>query len=180
VKRREFLTCVGGAAVLWPHAAGAQQPDRMRRIGILVTTAESDPEGQVRLAAFRRELENLGWADGRDLQARIFWGAGNPDVTTHRLLTLRFRTKSLHRESRPLRARACRGGLNTQEPSQISRRATSWCWRSGTEPRDPCGTNCRSSNRCSTPVPQFGCLIFLRSPDHARRSRIPRAVLSNG
>jgi putative ABC transport system substrate-binding protein len=79
VKRREFLTCLGGAAAIWPLAARAQQIDRMRRIGILITTAERDPEGRIRLAAFWKEMESLGWADGRNLQVRILWGAGNPD-----------------------------------------------------------------------------------------------------
>jgi putative tryptophan/tyrosine transport system substrate-binding protein len=60
-RRREFITLLGGAAA-WPVAAGAQQVDRMRRIGVLIAgLTENDSEGQLRMAAFRRGLQNLGW-----------------------------------------------------------------------------------------------------------------------
>ena len=60
MQRREFITLIGGAAA-WPPAARAQQPDRVRRIGALMSFAESDPEGQARIAAFRESLRSLGW-----------------------------------------------------------------------------------------------------------------------
>jgi len=60
VKRREFLTYVGGAALAWPLGARAQQADRMRRVGVLLTLSADDPEGQVRVAAFRLILQQLG------------------------------------------------------------------------------------------------------------------------
>jgi putative ABC transport system substrate-binding protein len=78
VKRREFIGLLGGAAA-WPLSVLAQQPEPMRRVGILITTAVNDPDGQSRLASFLKELESLGWADGRNIQFRILWGAGNPE-----------------------------------------------------------------------------------------------------
>jgi putative ABC transport system substrate-binding protein len=78
VRRREFIGLLGGATT-WSLTARAQQPERMRRIGALITTAANDPEGQARLAAFLKELERLGWADGRNIRVRILWGAANPE-----------------------------------------------------------------------------------------------------
>jgi putative tryptophan/tyrosine transport system substrate-binding protein len=74
VRRREFLTLVG-AAVAWPIAARAQQPDRMRRIGVLMGFAESDREGQAFVAAFREGLQKLGWAEGRNIRIDYRWTA---------------------------------------------------------------------------------------------------------
>ena len=61
MNRREFITLLGGAAAAWPLAARAQQPERMQRVGALMGFAESDPEGQIFIAAFREGLHNLGW-----------------------------------------------------------------------------------------------------------------------
>ncbi|MGA8470953.1 MAG: ABC transporter substrate-binding protein [Pseudolabrys sp.] len=74
MRRREFLTLVG-AAVAWPIAARAQQPDRMRRIGVLMGFAESDREGQAFVAAFREGLQKLGWAEGRNIRIDYRWTA---------------------------------------------------------------------------------------------------------
>jgi putative ABC transport system substrate-binding protein len=72
IGRRELLVALGGAVAAWPLAARAQQPERMRRIGVLMTA------GQVRLAAFVQGLQQLGWADGNTrIDAR--WAAGDPD-----------------------------------------------------------------------------------------------------
>ena len=67
MKRREFITLLGGA-VAWPRAAHAQQPERMRRIGVLMPYAKDNPEAQARTAAFLQELQKLGWTEGRNLQ----------------------------------------------------------------------------------------------------------------
>jgi putative tryptophan/tyrosine transport system substrate-binding protein len=79
LKRREFLTLLGGAAVAWPLAASAQQADRMRRIGVLMSLAANDAQGQARLAAFLQGLQQLGWIDGRNVRIDTRWGAGDAD-----------------------------------------------------------------------------------------------------
>src|SRR6266446_2603138 len=68
VKRRSFIALLGGAAAAWPLAARAQQGDRVRRIGVLMGYAESDLEAQAHIAAFREELQKLGWTQGRNTQ----------------------------------------------------------------------------------------------------------------
>ena len=73
MRRREFITLLGGAAAVWPLAARAQQPDRVRRIGVLMGYSESDLEAQSELAAFVQELQKLGWADHRNLRIDIRW-----------------------------------------------------------------------------------------------------------
>ena len=75
MKRREFVGLIGGAAA-WPLAARAQEADRMRRIGVLTPFAEDDLEGQIRIAAFKHELERLGWTEGRNLQIEYRRPAG--------------------------------------------------------------------------------------------------------
>ena len=79
MRRREFITLLGGAAAAWPLAGGAQQADRVRRIGVLMNLAADDPEGQGRLAAFLQGLQQLGWTAGRNLQIDTHWAAGNAD-----------------------------------------------------------------------------------------------------
>jgi putative ABC transport system substrate-binding protein len=77
MKRRAFITLLGGA-VAWPLAARAQQPERMRRVGVLSTFAESDPEAQSLVQALDRTLQELGWVEGRNLRIDRRWAAGNP------------------------------------------------------------------------------------------------------
>ena len=81
MKRRVFITLIGGAAAAWPHAARAQQVERMPRIGVLLNLAENDPEGKARLGAFLQGLQQLGWTIGRNVQIEYRWGAGDPDRT---------------------------------------------------------------------------------------------------
>jgi ABC-type uncharacterized transport system substrate-binding protein len=75
MRRREFITLLGGAAA-WPLAARAQQPERVRRIGVLISLAEDDPQSKARVAAFLRGLQQFGWADGRNLLIDYRWGGG--------------------------------------------------------------------------------------------------------
>jgi len=78
VKRRDFITLLGGAAA-WPLAASAQQPERPRRIGVLMNRAADNPEGQDRLAAFHQGLQELGWNVGRNVRIDIRWTEDNAD-----------------------------------------------------------------------------------------------------
>jgi putative tryptophan/tyrosine transport system substrate-binding protein len=78
MNRREFITIIGGAAA-WPLAARAQQPERMRRIGVLMSLAAGDKQAQARLAAFLQGLQDLGWSDGRNVRIDIRWRAGDAD-----------------------------------------------------------------------------------------------------
>jgi putative ABC transport system substrate-binding protein len=77
MRRREFITLLGGAAATWPLAARAQQAERMRRIGVLMNLAVGDPEGEARIAAFVQALQRLGWSDGRNLRIDHRWAAGD-------------------------------------------------------------------------------------------------------
>jgi putative tryptophan/tyrosine transport system substrate-binding protein len=79
MKRREFITPLGGAAVAWPLAARAQQGERVRRVGVLIPQAADDPEMKARLAAFQQGLERLGWSEGRNVRIDYRFAANNPD-----------------------------------------------------------------------------------------------------
>src|SRR6516162_5568981 len=76
MKRREFITLLGGAAVAWPIAARAQQADRMRRIGVVVVTKENAPETPPRAMAFRQALAKTGWSEGRNVVIDFRFGTG--------------------------------------------------------------------------------------------------------
>src|SRR6266446_10597030 len=81
MRRREFISLLGGAAAAWTLAAHAQQPDRMRRIGVLVNLPADDPQAQTRNAALLQGLQELGWTVGRNVRIDFRWGAGNADNT---------------------------------------------------------------------------------------------------
>ena len=76
VRRREFIALLGGSAAAWPLAARAQQVDRVRRIGVLMSQAADDVEQQARSVAFRQSLQQLGWIDSRNMRIDYFWGRG--------------------------------------------------------------------------------------------------------
>jgi putative ABC transport system substrate-binding protein len=78
MRRREFIALLGNAAA-WPVAARAQQPDRMRLIGVLMAFAESDPAAQSEVAGFRDALKKLGWMEGNNLRIELRWGTGDAD-----------------------------------------------------------------------------------------------------
>ena len=78
MRRREFITLVGGA-VVWPVAVDAQQPDRTRRVGVLMNLSANDPEAQGLVAAFRQGLQELGWSDGRNIRIDYRWSAGDAE-----------------------------------------------------------------------------------------------------
>jgi putative tryptophan/tyrosine transport system substrate-binding protein len=79
MRRRDFITLIGGAAAAWPFAARAQHPERMRRIGGLMSTPADDKEGQARINAFVQGLRELGWIDGRNVRIDTRWAAGDAD-----------------------------------------------------------------------------------------------------
>ena len=78
--RREFITLLGGAVAAWPLAARAQQGERVRRIGVLLSTAADDPESSARTASFLKGLQQLGWIEGRNLRIDIRWAAGDAEL----------------------------------------------------------------------------------------------------
>jgi len=88
MKRREFITLLGGAVVTWPLAARAQRSEQMRRIGVLMPFAKDNPEGQARNVAFLQELQKLGWAEGRNLQIEYRWDTGDLRKAATELVTL--------------------------------------------------------------------------------------------
>jgi putative tryptophan/tyrosine transport system substrate-binding protein len=80
MRRRDFIALLGGAAAAWPLAARAQQPARIRRIGVMLgLLAADDPEGQARVTAFVQGLQERGWTDGRNVRIGYRWGLGNAD-----------------------------------------------------------------------------------------------------
>ena len=82
MKRREFIAGLGGAAV-WPFAARGQQPERMRRVGVLMGLAADDPVGQAQAKAFQQSLQQLGWTDGRNVRIDYRWPAGTVGGNVH-------------------------------------------------------------------------------------------------
>jgi putative ABC transport system substrate-binding protein len=81
IRRREFITMLGGAAMAWPLAARAQQTERMRRVGVLMPESEGDPESQARVAMFHGRLQELGWTVGRNLRIDYRWAIGDLERT---------------------------------------------------------------------------------------------------
>ncbi len=79
IERRKFISALGGAAVAWPLVAHAQQSDRLRRIGVLMPFAPSNPEAQLRAKAFEAGLQDLGWTQGRNLQIDYRWAPDDPN-----------------------------------------------------------------------------------------------------
>jgi putative ABC transport system substrate-binding protein len=79
MRRREFMSLLGGTAAAWPLGARAQQPDRVRHIGVLMSVAEADPEAQARVAAFQQGLQQLGWIVGRNVRIDIRWGGSDAE-----------------------------------------------------------------------------------------------------
>ena len=79
MRRREFITFLGGAAASWPIGARAQQGEPIRRVGVLMNLAADDAEGRARLAAFLQGLKEAAWAVDRNARIDLRWGAGDAD-----------------------------------------------------------------------------------------------------
>jgi putative tryptophan/tyrosine transport system substrate-binding protein len=80
MRRREFITLLGGATAAWPLAARAQQPERVRHIGVLMPDTENDPESRASIMAFEQELQRSGWAERRNVRISYRWTGGKVDV----------------------------------------------------------------------------------------------------
>ena len=71
MRRRDFITLIGGAAASWSFEARAEQSERMRRVGVLMALKEDDPQGQADVVAFQQALLELGWIDGRNIRLSL-------------------------------------------------------------------------------------------------------------
>jgi hypothetical protein len=111
LKRRDFITLLGGAAAAWPRAARAQQqPERMRRIGVLLSVAESD---LAQLSGFTLGLTELGWIEGRNLRMEVRWGGGDVD-----------QIRTFHYNGKRGQSRSCLWlSLIRQSPARLARRS---------------------------------------------------------
>src|SRR5436305_14256686 len=81
MKRRDVIVLLGGGAAVWPLAAHAQQPDRMRHIGVLMNYPESDGEGKAFVAEFQKGLQKLGWAEGHNIRFDYRWAALDAELS---------------------------------------------------------------------------------------------------
>src|SRR5438552_13245455 len=117
MRRREFITLLGGAAVTWPLAARAQQPERVRRIGLLSFYAENDAEAPGYIAKFLEALEQLGWAHGRNVQIDYRWAGADRDRFQ------RYATESRGTQTGPdcWSEHSCSGGAATGDPRHSDR-----------------------------------------------------------
>jgi putative ABC transport system substrate-binding protein len=83
MKRREFITLLGGAAVAWPLAASAQQTAPLRHVGVLLVRKEADPAAQASLAALREALAKLGWMEGKNIKFEYRWVGTDTNLIQH-------------------------------------------------------------------------------------------------
>src|SRR5271168_2529998 len=79
MRRREFIAGLGGTAAAWPLVARAQQPDRVRHVGVLMSVVQEDPGGSADVMAFRQGLADLGWIEGRNIDIEFRWPGGDID-----------------------------------------------------------------------------------------------------
>jgi putative tryptophan/tyrosine transport system substrate-binding protein len=124
MRRREFITLLGGAAA-WPLAVRAQQPERMRRIGVLMNVAVDDPEAPARVGAFSQGLAELGWTIGRNVRIDYRWYAGDADAARKYAAELVALTPDIVLAS---------GTLGVSAPAS----STAWPSRAATSPASCC------------------------------------------
>ena len=119
MKRREFITRLGVAATIWPLAARAQQPEQIRRIGVLM----GYPEAQSEFASFVQELQKLGWAEGRNLRTDVRWGIPADPGSMHRfakeLVALQYSPTSFFHKAHPLLRRCFRKRVPSRSFSRL-------------------------------------------------------------
>ncbi len=80
MRRRKFITLLGGSATAWPFAVLAQQPERVRRVGVVIAYPENDPRAQAFVAAFAQALGRFGWAEGKNIRIGYRFAAGDPTL----------------------------------------------------------------------------------------------------
>ena|SRR5215471_1361647 len=150
IRRRDFITLLGGAAAAWPLAARAQQAERMRRIGVLQPIGEDDPEAQLHKTAFVGSLQKLGWREGSNVMIDYRWAGSDadrirlyateltgmrPDViwTSGALPLLPLKRATSHGSTTQSAAGSSRASLDLAATSLVSRWVSSlWvgrCWR---------------------------------------------------
>ncbi len=112
MRRREFIKVMAGSAAAWPLAARAQPTGQMRKIGVLMSLAENNPEGQARIALFRQTLQQLGWTEGRNVRIEVRWGAGDAE---------RFRKYAIELSTLAPDAILASGGVTMQALQQATR-----------------------------------------------------------
>jgi hypothetical protein len=144
LRRRDFITLLGGAATTWPLAARAQQGDRVRRIGVLIGSDENDPVFKPRVSVFTQALADLGWTDGRNVRMDLRWAGGDinriqalaqelVDLQPDLILTSGTpTTAALQRETRTIQSSL--QAWPTPSPAASSRGSTA---RVGTSPDSP-------------------------------------------
>src|SRR6516165_613124 len=160
MKRREFITLLGGAAA-WPLAARAQQSERVRRIGVLMHLAADDPEGQARHATFVQGLQQSGWSAGRNVRIDTRWGANEADRRRYAAeLVALARTSSWRPTARPrwrcrLRPAPCRLCSRTSPIPSPPALSTVWHGRAAMPLALPClnTASARSGWSCSRRLP---------------------------
>ena len=120
--RREFITLLGGAAA-WPLAVRAQQPERMRRIGVLMPYDENDLEGKRRYSAFTQALADLGWTDGRNVRMDVRWGGGDTNRMSARAGVSRLATR--HHPDKRDPGDCCPPAGDADDPDRLCERGRS-------------------------------------------------------
>src|SRR6516162_3366846 len=88
MRRRDFIKAIAGSGAVWPLTARAQQPERMRRVSVLMGYGETDLAAQAQVAAFRQELEKLGWDEGRNIRIDVRFPGANADRVHAALMEL--------------------------------------------------------------------------------------------
>jgi putative ABC transport system substrate-binding protein len=114
IRRREFIFTLGGAAAAWPLAVRAQQGERMRRIGVLMSLAANDPEARLRVAAFEKGLRDFGWMERRSLEIEYRWADNANVLPSHATDLVR-----MTRRIQVLVAGALAQSLNRGTPSRL-------------------------------------------------------------
>ena len=127
MKRREFITLLGSTVAAWPFAVRAQQPERVRRIGVLMALSANDAEGQARVAAFLQGLQELGWSVGRNVIVDIRWSAGN-NADTRKYGGIGRTRAGCHPGKRQRGCCAIGRDDPHRSDSVYDCRRSSWCW----------------------------------------------------